>query len=62
MANCNTPDEYPTAFASLKAIVHEQIDTADDALEDWEDLVPDEVKELRSGISAKQLEEIEGGY
>ena len=36
------------ALARLEAIVIEQLATADDALEDWSDLVPEEVAELRA--------------
>ena len=32
----------------LEAIVVEQIATANDALEDWRDIVPEDVKELMS--------------
>lgn len=59
---CNTPDEYPAAFASLKAIIREQIDTADDALEDWADILPKEMKELCGPTSTKQLEEIDNDH
>ena len=34
------------ALAKLEAIVIEQLATADDALEDWRDIVPNEVAEL----------------
>jgi hypothetical protein len=39
----------------LEAMVTEQIGTADDALEDWNDLVPDEVASLTA-----QLQQIKG--
>lgn len=35
------------ALARLEAIVIEQLATADDALEDWSDIVPEDVAELR---------------
>lgn len=35
------------ALARLEAIVIEQLATADDALEDWSDIVPEDVVELR---------------
>ena len=38
------------ALAKLEAIVIEQLATADDALEDWIDIVPDEVTELRKRL------------
>jgi hypothetical protein len=34
----------------LEAIVTEQIVTADDALKDWEDIVPDDVDEIRKKL------------
>ena len=37
------------SMAKLEAIVIEQLATADDALEDWNDIVPDEVSELKIG-------------
>ena len=37
-------------IAKLEAIVIEQLATADDALEDWNDLVPEEVAELREKL------------
>ena len=36
----------------LESIVVEQIATADDALHDWNDLVPDEVEELKSNLKS----------
>ena len=38
--------EYPVVIAKIEAIVIEQIAMADDALEDWRDIVPEDVKEL----------------
>ncbi len=35
----------------LEAIVIEQINTADDALEDWRDIVPEDVKEITDKVS-----------
>lgn len=41
------PEEDPqVTLAKLDAIVIEQLAAADDALEDWRDIVPDDVKEL----------------
>lgn len=62
MENCDTPDDYPATFASLKVIVHEQIYTADDALDDWADIVPDDVAELRKEFSEKSLGGISNGH
>lgn len=41
------PEEDPqVTLAKLDTIVIEQLAAADDALEDWRDIVPDDVKEL----------------
>ncbi|MGE4267053.1 MAG: hypothetical protein AB7F25_06430 [Deferribacterales bacterium] len=41
----------------MEVIVIEQLATADDALEDWKDLVPDEIEELSSKLkSLKHME------
>lgn len=37
-------------IAKLESIVLEQLATADDALEDWRDIVPEEVEELRKRL------------
>lgn len=37
-------------IALIRAIAIEQIQTADDALEDWRDLVPESVEELRREV------------
>jgi hypothetical protein len=45
----------------LDAIVTEQIGTADDALEDWNDIVPEEVASLRAQLrSQPQMENSNG--
>lgn len=38
-------------ISKLEAIVIEQLATADDALEDWNDIVPDEISELKSRLT-----------
>lgn len=43
-------------LAKLEAIVVEQLATADDALEDWADIVPEEVSELRNRLTAPRNE------
>ncbi len=48
--SCTSPAEYPITLATLKAIVGEQLATADDALEDWVDIVPEDVQELREKL------------
>lgn len=42
-------------MAKLEAIVIEQLATADDALEDWNDIVPDEVSELKNRLESSKL-------
>ena len=49
-----TPDQYKEVLARLSEIAITQISTADDALADWEDIVPEDVKELREGLSSGQ--------
>ncbi len=39
-----------TPLDTLEAIVMEQLATADDAMEDWRDIVPEDVKELEARI------------
>lgn len=43
----------------LEAIVVEQIKTADDALEDWTDLVPEDVAEVRKRMADRRTAESE---
>jgi len=40
----------PLVIERLEAIVIEQLATADDALEDWNDIVPEEVSELKTRL------------
>lgn len=42
----------PTSMVldKLQAIVIEQVSTADDALEDWKDILPDELEKLRNSM------------
>jgi len=57
-SNSNSMEEE-AVLDKLEAIVTEQIATADDALEDWRDIVPDDVDELRKklgGIAKKEVE------
>jgi len=39
-------ENYQVALARLEEIVTEQLSTADDALEDWRDVVPEDIDEL----------------
>ena len=40
----------PAVLDRLEDVVTSQILTADDALEDWSDVVPEDVKELRNRL------------
>jgi len=44
------PNDQKIALAQISAIVSQQVDTADDALEDWRDIVPEEVDELKENL------------
>jgi hypothetical protein len=46
--------EAMTALERLKDLVTEQIETSADTLEDWEDLVPDELAKLKEKLAALQ--------
>lgn len=53
-ARPNVTDAMSSAVLDkLGAIVAEQLATADDALEDWNDIVPEDVKELRQRMHAE---------
>lgn len=41
-------------IAKIEAMIVEQLTTADDALEDWRDIVPEEVEELRSKLTTRR--------
>lgn len=41
-----SPENDQVALARLEEIIAEQLSTADDALEDWRDIVPEDVGEL----------------
>jgi hypothetical protein len=45
---------HTITLAKLEAIVIEQLATADDALEDWRDIVPEDVEELRQSLIKKE--------
>ena len=52
-------EEYRVVLAMLDAIVTEQLATADDALEDWNDIVPEDVEELSQKLpTPEDLEEL----
>ena len=50
--NSGPLEDYRVAFAKLDAIVTEQLTTADDALEDWRDVVPADVEELKQKLES----------
>ncbi len=49
--NFESPVENQVTLAKLEAIVVEQLASADDAIEDWKDIVPEDVKELDQRFS-----------
>ena len=55
--NSESLDSYKVILAELKGIVFWQLVTADDALEDWKDIVPEEVQELDRKLSADDATE-----
>lgn len=48
-----SPEERQVTIVKIEAIIAEQLVTADDALEDWRDIVPEDVKELEQRLAAK---------
>lgn len=63
-ANSSSSDSIKTSYECLpvlQAIVTEQLSTADDALEDWRDLIPEDVEELEQRIKERHsiVEELE---
>ena len=55
--NSESLEDFQLTIAKLDAIVTEQLNTADDALEDWRDIVPEDVEELKQKLESK----IQGG-
>jgi len=43
-------EDYQVLLARLEEIVTEQLTTADDALDDWNDIVPEDVAELKQKL------------
>ncbi|PZO23617.1 MAG: hypothetical protein DCE89_09395 [Betaproteobacteria bacterium] len=55
--NAKTPKgivDSEIVLAKLEAIVIEQLATADHALEDWSDIVPEDVSELRAKLESRK--------
>ena len=51
--NSESSEDYRFTFGILDAIITEQLSTADDALEDWNDIVPEDVEELKQNLESK---------
>lgn len=51
--NLESPEDYKVLIAKLDTIVTEQLNAADDALEDWRDIVPEDVEELKQNLESK---------
>lgn len=51
-------DKARLSLQILKSMVVEQASTADDALEDWRDLVPDEVERIEAEVNARLESEV----
>jgi hypothetical protein len=48
-------EHFRVIFAKLDAIVNEQLNTTDDALEDWRDVVPEDVDELKQKLQSNDV-------
>ena len=55
--NSESLDDHRMILAELKGIVFMQLTTADDALEDWRDIIPEDVEELYGRLSADNATE-----
>lgn len=55
MISENDKIDDSTKVVIIKAIVIEQIATANDALADWEDIVPNSVEELKVGMNLHDI-------
>ena len=55
----DSQENHQITLARLEEIVAAQLITADDALEDWNDIVPEEVEELKQKIQSDNTEEDE---
>lgn len=56
----NSGPIHPSVLDKLESLVIEQIATANDALEDWRDIVPEDVEELRAKLVAMRTRENQG--
>ena len=50
-------EDHQVVLAKLDAIVTEQLATADDALDDWNDIVPEDVAELKQKLQSDNTTE-----
>ena len=55
----DSQENYQVTLARLEEIVAAQLITADDALEDWNDIVPEEVEELKHKLQSNGTKEDE---
>ena len=55
----DSQENYQVTLARLEEIVAAQLITADDALEDWNDIVPEEVEELKQKLQYNDTKEDE---
>lgn len=54
------PEGDATKMKIIEAIVMEQVNTVDDALADWQDIVPESVEELRRELTKRTTRESKG--
>ena len=47
--------QHQETLARVEAVVTAQLKTADDALEDWRDIVPDDVEELKQKLATNNI-------
>ena len=59
--NSESSEDIRVTIAKLDTIVTEQLSTADDALEDWNDIVPEDVEELKQKLESKIRGGIDNG-
>lgn len=55
----DSQENYQVTLARLEEIVATQLITADHALEDWNDIVPEEVEELKQKLQSNGTKEVE---
>lgn len=52
-----TTEDFRVVLAQIRVIADEQLRAADDALADWQDIVPEDLDELNKRLSSLQHEE-----